>query len=154
MWVVDLTITQIIQERVEEDRRGVFNGVQDSLNNSLDLLKCILVILLPGAKDFGGLIILSYISISSGWLFYALYSRQQRGHLFHTNRLIPCKDKNEYPATSHWPFLPEPNQGDSTSDFEEKEVYRLSNNQIDEDNTLIIKSSGNERLEKMSCCNA
>ena len=66
LWVVDLTITQIIQERVEEDRRGVINGVQDSLNNSLDLLKCILVILLPGAKDFGGLIILSYISISSG----------------------------------------------------------------------------------------
>merc|ERR1712018_911778 len=53
LWVVDLTITQIIQERVEEDRRGVINGVQDSLNNSLDLLKYILVILLPGATDFG-----------------------------------------------------------------------------------------------------
>ena len=90
-----MTVTQIIQERVEEERRGVINGVQDSLNNSLDLLKCILVILLPGEKDFGKLIILSYISISSGWVLYALYSRQQRGHLFHLNQLISCKDQIE-----------------------------------------------------------
>ena len=154
MWVVDLTITQIIQERVEEDRRGVINGVQDSLNNSLDLLKCILVILLPGAKDFGGLIILSYISISSGWLLYAIFCKNQRGHLFHLNRLIPCRDQNELHTTSHWPFCPEPENKESTYIFEENGVYRLSNNQIDEDNTLIIKSSGNERLEKMGCCNA
>merc|ERR1711997_1425586 len=84
LWIVDLTITQILQERVEEERRGVINGVQDSLNNSMDLLKCILVILLPDAKDFGCLIILSYVSISSGWLLYAAFSRQQRGHLFHS----------------------------------------------------------------------
>merc|ERR1712029_547625 len=70
LWIVDLTITQILQERVEEERRGVINGVQDSLNNSMDLLKCVLVILMPDAKHFGCLIILSYISISSGWLLY------------------------------------------------------------------------------------
>merc|ERR1711997_1138527 len=108
LWIVDLTITQILQERVEEERRGVVNGVQDSLNNSMDLLKCVLVILLPDAKHFGCLIILSYISISSGRLLYAAFSRQQRGHLFHFCRLIPCSNQNELPATSHWPFLPEP----------------------------------------------
>lgn len=88
LWITDLTITQIIQERVEEENRGTFNGVQDSLNNSLDLLKCVLVILLPQPEQFGILVLLSYIAISSGWLSYALYSRQQRGHLFHFCRLV------------------------------------------------------------------
>ena len=33
MWVIDLSVTQILQEQVEENRRGVINGVQDSINN-------------------------------------------------------------------------------------------------------------------------
>jgi len=156
LWIVDLTITQILQERVEEERRGVINGVQDSLNNSMDLLKCVLVILLPDAKHFGCLIILSYISISSGWLLYAAFSRQQRGHLFHFCRLIPCSNQNELPATSHWPFLPEPGKKQPTYDCEEEEVFSLGDNrnQQNEINTPIIKSSVNvENLEKIISCN-
>merc|ERR1719419_1199921 len=34
LWVVDLTINQLLQEKVAEDVRGVVNGVQDSLNNT------------------------------------------------------------------------------------------------------------------------
>ena len=156
LWIVDLTITQILQERVEEERRGVINGVQDSLNNSMDLLKCVLVILLPDAKHFGCLIILSYISISSGWLLYAAFSRQQRGHLFHFCRLIPCSNQNELPATSHWPFLPEPGKKQPTYDCEEEEALSLGDNrnQQNEINTPIIKSSVNvENLEKIIGCN-
>merc|ERR1711976_1017024 len=41
LWIVDLTITQILQERVEENVRGTVNRVQDSLNNTFDLIKCI-----------------------------------------------------------------------------------------------------------------
>jgi len=154
LWIVDLTITQILQERVEEERRGVINGVQDSLNNSMDLLKCILVILLPDAKDFGCLIILSYVSISSGWLLYAAFSRQQRGHLFHFCRLIPCSNQNELPASSHWPFLPEPENKQPSYDCEEEEVFGIGSNQEHEHNTPIIKSSVDvERLEKIISCN-
>jgi len=87
LWITDLTINQILQERVEEERRGVINGVQDSMNNSLDLLKCVLVILLPQPRHFGFLVILSFSFVSSGWLMYAQYSRQQRGHLFHFSKL-------------------------------------------------------------------
>merc|ERR1719427_2403313 len=83
LWVVDLTVNQLLQEKVAEDVRGVVNGVQDSLNNTLDLTKCILVILLPAEETFGLLIFASFISINFGWLMYALYSRSQRGHLFH-----------------------------------------------------------------------
>merc|ERR1712079_721646 len=58
LWLVVLSVNQILQERVAEERRGVVNGVQDSINNTFDLL-------------------------SPSWLMYALYSRSQRGHLFH-----------------------------------------------------------------------
>jgi len=88
LWIVDLTITQILQERVEENVRGTVNGVQDSLNNSLDLIKCILVIFLPHRETFGLLIILSYVSINIGWLMYCMYSQKQRGHLFHFSQFI------------------------------------------------------------------
>merc|ERR1719450_1965933 len=87
LWVVDLTVNQLLQEKVEEEVRGVVNGVQESLNNSLDLAKCILVIMLPAEETFGLLIIASFTSVSLGWLLYAVYSRQQRGHLFHFQRL-------------------------------------------------------------------
>merc|ERR1711878_160503 len=92
LWIVDLTINQILQERVAEDKRGVVNGVQDSLNNSLDLLKCVLVIMLPNMETFALLIFLSFVSINIGWLLYALYSRSQRGHLFHFSRLVCLPD--------------------------------------------------------------
>jgi len=88
LWVVDLTINQLLQEKVAEDVRGVVNGVQDSLNNTLDLLKCILVIILPAEQTFALLIFASFISVNFGWLMYALYSRSQRGHLFHFSRLV------------------------------------------------------------------
>merc|ERR1712037_856535 len=87
LWVVDLTVNQLLQEKVEEEVRGVVNGVQESLNNTLDLAKCILVIMLPAEETFGLLIIASFTSVSLGWLLYAPYSRQQRGHLFHFRRL-------------------------------------------------------------------
>lgn len=82
-----MTVTQILQENVEEERRGIINGVQDSLNNLLDLVKCVLVIMLPSQEHFGVLIFLSFASICNGWLLYALYSRKQRGHLFHMDKL-------------------------------------------------------------------
>merc|ERR1712042_269583 len=88
LWVVDLTINQLLQEKVAEDVRGVVNGVQDSLNNTLDLLKCILVIILPAQETFPLLIFASFISVNFGWLMYALYSRSERGHLFHFCRLV------------------------------------------------------------------
>merc|ERR1712062_347219 len=88
LWLVDLTVNQILQERVAEERRGVVNGVQDSINNTFDLLKCVFVILLPSEETFALLIFISFASINFGWLMYALYSRSQRGHLFHFCRLV------------------------------------------------------------------
>ena len=46
--------------------RGVVNGVQDSLNNCLDLAKCVLVILLPAEQTFALLIAASFASVNLG----------------------------------------------------------------------------------------
>merc|ERR1719481_498136 len=97
LWIVDLTVNQLLQEKVDEDVRGVVNGVQDSLNNALDLTKCVLVILLPAAQTFALLLFASFISINLGWLSYAFYSMSQRGHLFHFCRLAEVFHPPETP---------------------------------------------------------
>lgn len=74
LWLSDLTITQILQENVEEEHRGVIGGVQNALNSSMDTVKFILVIILPQQETFGWLIIASYAFICIGALFYASYA--------------------------------------------------------------------------------
>jgi len=70
LWISDLTITQTIQEKVEEEHRGVINGVQNSMNSLMDTMKFALVISLPGEKTFGFLIMASFVSIVSGAALY------------------------------------------------------------------------------------
>lgn len=66
LWLTDITITQIMQERIIESKRGAINGVQDSLNQSFDMLKSVLVIIFPFSQQFGGLVLLSFLFIVSG----------------------------------------------------------------------------------------
>ncbi|CAH1238030.1 SLC40A1 [Branchiostoma lanceolatum] len=87
LWMYDLTVTQIFQETVEENHRGVAFGVQNSLNFFMDMLHFILVIVLPAPETFGFLILLSYAFTVMGHMLYASYSRTVRGHLFHLDRL-------------------------------------------------------------------
>lgn len=61
--MADLSVTQIIQESVEETRRGVINGVQTSLNQFVDLIKFILIICLPSVNSFGYLIMVSWVAM-------------------------------------------------------------------------------------------
>lgn len=78
LWMVDLTITQILQENVNETKIGIVNGVQQSLNMQMDMLKSLLVILLPDPHQFGLLIILSFIFVSSGFVSYCTYFIKRR----------------------------------------------------------------------------
>jgi len=66
LWMADLSITQILQENVKEEKRGVIGGVQNSLNSSLNLVKFGLVLLMPDQHMFGILIILSFTFICLG----------------------------------------------------------------------------------------
>ncbi|PSN31852.1 hypothetical protein C0J52_13071 [Blattella germanica] len=73
LWLADISITQIMQEGVSENKRGVIHGVQDSLNMGMDMLKSLLVILFPYPQQFGFLIVLSFIAVLLGLLSYLMY---------------------------------------------------------------------------------
>ena len=61
--MADLVVSQLFQENVPEHERGIVNGVQNSLNQLLDMTKFILVIILPKLHTFGFLILLSFTFI-------------------------------------------------------------------------------------------
>ena len=74
LWISDLTITQILQEKVPEEHRGTIGGVQNGINSAMDTIKFILVIALPEQETFGWLILASFASICIGAIFYATYA--------------------------------------------------------------------------------
>jgi len=83
LWIADLSVTQIFQEGVAEDRRGILNGVQDSLNQAMSLLKFFLVIIFPSPETFGYLVFLSWIfvfigSVSESIFFQHGYSKKNQ----------------------------------------------------------------------------
>jgi len=77
LWISDLAVTQIIQENVEEGRRGVVGGVQNSMNSGFDLLKFCLVLLLPQQEMFGLLVLLSFTFICLGAASLTVYVVRQ-----------------------------------------------------------------------------
>ena len=78
LWVADLSITQILQEEVEENQRGIIGGVQTSLESTLNLIKFLFVLLLPNPHTFGILILLSFSFVSSGAISLASYAYKRR----------------------------------------------------------------------------
>lgn len=78
LWIADLSITQILQENVQTEIRGVIGGVQNSLNSTMDLVKYVFVLFLPNAHTFGILILLSYGFVSTGALLMTSYAGQKR----------------------------------------------------------------------------
>ncbi|CAL1527364.1 unnamed protein product [Lymnaea stagnalis] len=92
LWVADLSISQIFMESVQEKERGKVNGVQNSLNQLMDMLKYLMVVLAPHQHQFGLLVIISFCFICLGWLFYAYYLRKSRGHFFHFEKCVISGD--------------------------------------------------------------
>ena len=84
-------VTQLLQESVREKERGIVNGVQNSLNMLMDVLKFTFVIVLPYIETFGYLIILSYFFICFAAVFFAVFSRSIRGHLWHCHKVMKVR---------------------------------------------------------------
>ena len=80
LWIADLSVVQIFQEGIPENKRGVLNGVQGALNQSMNLLKFIIVVALPNPETFAYLIVLSWLFVFSGWICFIVFSYQQRRH--------------------------------------------------------------------------
>ena len=89
LWLSDLSVTQIIQENVEERKRGAIGGVQTSLNSSLNLIKFCLVLIMPHQEMFGILIILSFIFICFGAISLTSYAVKE-------GKLSCCCQKSDY----------------------------------------------------------
>ena len=66
LWVADLSVTQIIQEKTADTERGVINGVQASMNMLMETLKFMLVVAIPTFPQFGYLVIASFSFIVIG----------------------------------------------------------------------------------------
>ncbi|XP_052058185.1 solute carrier family 40 member 1-like [Mytilus californianus] len=94
LWIADLTITQMFLQAVVETERGIISGIQRSLNQLMDMLKFLMVILAPYPQEFGLLVLISFVFVCMGWIFYARYSYSVRGHLFHFDKLCPDKQNN------------------------------------------------------------
>ena len=70
----DLSITQMFMETVQEQERGVVNGVQSSMNKLMNMVKDGLVTALPLGPQFGLLVILSFSFIAFGAVLQTIYT--------------------------------------------------------------------------------
>jgi iron-regulated transporter 1 len=52
LWVFDISVTQLMQQRVPEDVRGVVGGVQQSLHAMFGLFTFVLGLVFPNPRDF------------------------------------------------------------------------------------------------------
>jgi hypothetical protein len=74
LWIADLTVNQLQQERVPEEIRGRIGGTQHSLNQFFDMLRYVLIIILPRMSQFGYHICLSALSVFTASLIYTIWS--------------------------------------------------------------------------------
>ncbi len=74
LWIADLTVTQLQQERVPEKIRGRIGGTQHSLNQFFDMLRYTLIIILPRMSQFGYHICLSVLSVFTASFIYTIWS--------------------------------------------------------------------------------
>lgn len=87
LWLSDLNISQLFQEAVPEQERGIVAGMQNSFNSVLSLGMFFLVIALPKPEYFGLLALMSVCAVGTGGLLYASFAYNVRGHLFHFEKV-------------------------------------------------------------------
>ena len=83
LWMFDLSVSQLLQEKVKEEERGVVSGVMNVFIANNDMLHYLLAIAAPDPKYFGALTLISVMFVGCGLLLYASYVHKVRGHLFH-----------------------------------------------------------------------
>ena len=83
LWMFDLSVSQLLQEKVKEEERGVVSGVMNVFIANNDMLHYLLAIAAPDPRYFGILTFISVAFVGCGLLLYASYVHKVRGHLFH-----------------------------------------------------------------------
>ena len=90
LWMFDLSVSQLLQEKVKEEERGVVSGVMNVFIANNDMLHYLLAIAAPDPKYFGILTLISVAFVGCGLLLYASYVHKVRGHLFHFSKAYQC----------------------------------------------------------------
>lgn len=81
LWVFDIAITQLMQEYIPSDVRGVVGGVQQSLNAFFGLGSFILGIIIPDPQDFPIYVAAGYGSVGVALVLYTFGIYARRDHL-------------------------------------------------------------------------
>lgn len=81
LWVFDITITQLMQECVDSDVRGVVGGVQQSMNAFFGIFSFILGIIIPDPRDFPIYVAAGYGSVGIAMLLYTFGIFKRRDKL-------------------------------------------------------------------------
>lgn len=98
LWMFDLAVSQLVQERVVQEERGVVSGVMQAMNSNMDMLHYIMVIVAPRPQEFPYLTIISFLSVSIGMVFYMFYVR--RVYKYSCNVCCPSNQREETNRTS------------------------------------------------------
>ncbi|XP_020578242.1 solute carrier family 40 member 1-like isoform X3 [Phalaenopsis equestris] len=88
LWMFDLGVTQLMQDQVSEADRCIVGGVQSSLQSFLDLLTYVMGLIVSDPRDFGQLVILSFILVSSAATLYSVHCYRVRKHLIHFDKIF------------------------------------------------------------------
>eukprot|EP00729_Bicosta_minor_P007195 gene7195-11584_t len=83
LWMFDLAVSQLLQERVKDHELGLVNGVQSSIQNLLDMLGYILSLIINEPADFKWLV---YLSVGFVGGAVAMYSTFWKGTSDAANR--------------------------------------------------------------------
>uniref|UniRef100_A0A7S2K5D9 Solute carrier family 40 member n=1 Tax=Leptocylindrus danicus TaxID=163516 RepID=A0A7S2K5D9_9STRA len=80
LWVFDISISQLMQEMVAEEVRGVVGGVQNSLNAMLGLLAYALGMLFPDPKEFHIYVVTGFSAVGVAMLlwFFGVYLKMRQ----------------------------------------------------------------------------
>lgn len=79
LWVFDLTITQLMQQMIPEDVRGIVGGVQKSLNGFFDLTTYGLGLVYSNPEDFHVLVATGFASVGLAMCIYVWGTNKYRG---------------------------------------------------------------------------
>lgn len=81
LWVFDISVTQLFQEHVPSDVRGVVGGVQQSLNAFFGLFAFVLGIFIPDPRQFHIYVAVGYGSVGVAMLLYTVGVFTRRDNL-------------------------------------------------------------------------
>lgn len=101
-WLSHIAVTQIQRQEVEEDVSRSIKSVQETLIFLFELIKYVLVLILPRAGDFGYLVCVSFLSIVLGNILYATYTIPK----VCWPRKMSSRSSEIIPLLSNFPYTP------------------------------------------------